>query len=138
MTIDSDYLLLTAALSLLISLGLAWLASFILYADIKVLKRVFPATHQLIRAHIDYLLMCLLLVVCYYLIDKLTLGIPAWVIYTTCFGALYNPFGFIVLAIKPQMAKPKTTTDKARILFGFFPATIGYGYIMTTVILALL
>ena len=41
MTNVADYLLLTAAFSLLLSLALAWLASFILYADIKALKRLF-------------------------------------------------------------------------------------------------
>ncbi|KZY30708.1 MULTISPECIES: hypothetical protein [unclassified Oleiphilus] len=138
MTNVADYLLLTAAFSLLLSLALAWLASFILYADIKALKRLFPASHQLIRAHIDYILMCLLLVACYYLNEKLSLELPGWVIYTTCFGALYNPFGFIVLAIKPHMAKPKSTSDKARILLGFLPATIGYGYIMWLTLITLL
>ncbi len=134
----THYLLLTAAFSLLLSLGLAWLASLILYLDIQRLKRIFPASHQLIRAHIDYILMCLLLIACYYLNNTLNLKLPDWAIYITCLGALYNPFGFIVLAVKPHMAKPKTVGDKARILIGFLPATLGYGYIMCATLASLM
>lgn len=130
MSDSSNYLLITASISLLISLALAWLASLILYLDIKPLKAVFPASHQLIRGHIDYILMCLLLIACYYINSELNLSLPNWIIYLTCFGALYNPFGFIVLAIKPHLAKPKSFSEKARILLGFLPATLGYGYIM--------
>jgi hypothetical protein len=132
-----NYFLITAASSMLISLGLAWLASLILYADISALKKVFPASHQLIRAHIDYLLMSILLVVCFYLTERLSLSLPDSIIYITCFGALYNAFGFIVLAMKPHLAKPKNRAETLRILTGFLPATIGFGYIMTATLVAL-
>lgn len=130
----NDYFLICAAALLLISLGLAWLASFILYAQIAFLKKIFPATHQLIRAHIDYLLMSLLLVAAHYLDQTLSLALPTSIIVITCIGAIYNPFGFIVLAMKPAMANPKTFGEKARVLLGFLPATIGYGYIMIAVL----
>ncbi len=133
-----DYLLVTAALALLVSLALAWLASLILYAKISVLKRCFPATHQLIRAHIDYLLMCMLLVVCYYLADRLQIDLPTAVIVLLCAGALYNPFGFIVLAVKPKMANPETMGEKMRVLLGFLPATLGFGYVGVAVLASLL
>ena len=100
----TDLLLITASVCLIISLALAWLASLILYAKIGFLKQIFKANHQLIRAHIDYLLMMILLVVCFYLIERLQLVIPNGIILLTCLGALYNPFGFIILAIKPHLA----------------------------------
>lgn len=122
---------------MLISLGLAWLASLILYAKIARLKRIFPATHQLIRAHIDYLLMFILLVSAYYLQGLLSITLPAWVIALLCVGSLYNPFGFIVLAIKPELANPQTFSQKLRVLIGFLPATLGYGYLMIAVLISL-
>lgn len=136
--LDHDYLLATAALALLISLALAWLASLIVYAKIGVLKRCFPATHQLIRAHIDYLLMCMLLVVSFYLVDRLQIDLPGWAIILLCVGALYNPFGFIVLAIKPHLANPETLGEKLRVLLGFLPATLGFGYVGVAVLGVLL
>ncbi len=138
MQLDLSLLLITAAICMLVSLGLAWLASLILYLKIAPLKRIFPATHQLIRAHIDYLLMFGLLVISYFLSTHLELALPAWAIVLLCLGSLYNPFGFIVLAMKPKMANPETAAEKARILIGFLPATIGYGYVMLRVIDAVL
>lgn len=134
LSLTPNAILITAAVCMLISLGLAWLASFILYAKIKSLKAIFPATHQLIRAHIDYLLMTGLLVISYYLIDHLAITLPGWVILLLCVGALYNPFGFIVLAMKPHLANPETFGQKARVLLGFLPATLGYGYTMIAVL----
>lgn len=134
MTINHDTLILIAAICLIISLGLAWLASFIMYAKIVWLKKLVKANHQLIRAHIDYLLMCLLLVVTYYLCQERDIILPVWCIVTACIGALYNPFGFIVLAFKPKMANPETRLEKARVLLGFLPATIGFGFPMIQVI----
>ena len=134
MTISHDTLLLTAAVCLIVSLILAWVASFILYAKTAWLKKLVKANHQLIRAHIDFLLMSLLLVVTYYLCQERNIVLPTWCIITACIGAIYNPFGFIVLAFKPSMANPKTTFEKARVLLGFLPATIGFSYPMILVI----
>lgn len=134
----SNYLLITAAICMLVSLGLAWIASLIVYVKVAFLKRIFVAPHQLIRAHIDYLLMMGLLILSFYLIERLSLSIPDSIVIITCIGALYNPFGFIMLAMKPKMANPETAFEKARVLLGFLPATIGYGYISIMVLASLM
>lgn len=133
-----EYLLITAAVCLLLSLSLAWLASLIIYAKIVVLKRCFPATNQLIRSHIDYLLMTGLLVVTHYMVELNQVILPTFIVFLTCAGALYNPFGFFVLAIKPSLSQTNTTFEKARVLIGFLPATIGYGYSMIVILKAML
>ena len=137
MPITLEMLLLTPALCLIISLVIAWLASLIVYAKISVLKRCFPATNQLIRAHIDYLLMAGLLVVTHYMIVFTGAVLPSFIIALTCIGALYNPFGFVLLAIKPSLSQTNTTFEKVRALAGFLPATIGFGYAMIMVMLKL-
>jgi len=129
-----DPLIITAAVCLLISLALAWLASLIIYAGLQPLKKTFPAPHQIVRAHIDYLLMTGLLVVTFFLCQHRQVELPTAMVWTTVFGALYNPFGFIVLAMKPEMANPQTIREKLFILIGFMPATIGYGYAMIAVL----
>lgn len=131
---DPNLLLITGAICMLMSLGLAWLASLILYAKMSSLKKIFPATHQLIRAHIDYMLMFILLVAAFFLQERFEIVLPSWVIVLLCVGSLYNPFGFIILAIKPDLANPKTFADKAKTLLGFLPATLGYGYLMISLI----
>lgn len=120
MTISHDTLLLTAAFCLIISLALAWIASFILYMKTAWLKKIVKANHQLIRAHIDYILMCLLLVVTYYLCQERSILLPNWCIITACIGALYNPFGFIVLAFKPKMATQRLPWKKHAFYLAFY------------------
>lgn len=134
MNLELTDLLGTAAICMILSLILAWLGSMIIYAKIKFLKRLFPATHNLIRAHIDYLMMTGLLVITYFLMVHLQINLPDFVILALCVGALYNPFGFIVIAVKPKMANPETLSEKALILTGFIPATLGFGYSMILVI----
>ncbi len=52
-----SWLLITAAGVTIFSLLLAWLGTLIIYAKIESLRKVFPATHNLIRCHVDYLIM---------------------------------------------------------------------------------
>lgn len=137
MTISPTWLLAVAAVSLLVSLALAWIASLIVYTKVAWLAAIFEAPYQLVRAHIDYLLMSLLLVMVHYLTERLGLDLPPVVVLLLCFGSLYNPLGFVALAIRPQMANPPTRSGQIRILVGFLPATIGYGYAMCAVLGAL-
>ncbi|KZY93775.1 hypothetical protein A3744_17540 [Oleiphilus sp. HI0073] len=82
--------------------------------------------------------MFILLVAAYYLQALLSITLPAWVIALLCVGSLYNPFGFIVLAMKPELANPQTFGQKLRVLTGFLPATLGYGYLMIAILSKLL
>lgn len=137
MTISPTWLLAVAAVSLLVSLALAWIASLIVYTKVAWLAAIFEAPYQLVRAHIDYLLMSLLLVMVHYLTERLGLILPPVILLLLCIGSLYNPLGFIALAIRPQMARPPTRSGQLSILVGFLPATIGYGYAMCAVLRSL-
>ena len=134
MTVTPNWLLAVAAASLVLSLTLAWIASFLVYTKTAWLGRIFVAPFQLVRAHIDYLLMSLLLVMVFYLEERLALALPPAVIVLLCIGSLYNPFGFIALAIRPELGRPETRAAQIRILLGFTPATLGYGYAMLAVL----
>lgn len=127
-----------AAINLLVSLLLAWIASFIVYTKNRPLQRIFVSTRYLIRAHIDFLLMSLLLIATYYVITEFSLTVPAFVIVLAIIGAVYNPSGFVISAIKPQLSEPKTTINKIVTLLAFIPATIGFGYPMVQVLRVLI
>ncbi len=130
-------LVVTALFCLIVSLVLAWLASLILYARLEPLKSLFVAPHQLVRAHIDYLLMSMLLVMVYYLCREFSVVLAPATIALACLGALYNPVGFIALAVRPDMARPRTAAAKARVLLGFVPATLGFGGAAVEILLAM-
>jgi len=137
-TISMEWLLATAAFVMIVSLALAWVATLIIYGQVKSLKKVFPATQNLIRAHIDYLMMSTLLIAFYFACEHLNITLPAAVIAILCFGVIYNPFGFILKAIDPKTGQSDTLAGKILVCSGFLPATIGFGYasyaILTTLI----
>lgn len=134
MSVTPNWLLAVAAASLIVSLVLAWIASFLVYTKPARLGAVFVAPFQLVRAHIDYLMMSLLLVMVFYLTERLALELPPSVIGLLCVGSLYNPLGFIALAVWPELGRPTTRAGQLRMLLGFLPATLGYGCAMLAVL----
>lgn len=132
------WLLVIAAGAVIASLIEAWLATLIIYGKVTALKKVFPATHNLIRSHIDYIMMATLLSITYFICHHLTIELPVWVIIVLCFGAIYNPFGFILKAINPQAGNAETVFGRIMVCAGFVPTTIGFGYPMVVILSRLL
>lgn len=132
------WLLVVAAGSVLVSLIEAWLATLIVYGKVAALKKVFPATHNLIRSHIDYIMMATLLSITYFICHHLAIELPLWVIIILCFGAIYNPFGFLLKAIKPQAGNAETVFGRVMVCAGFLPTTIGFVYPMVVILARLL
>jgi hypothetical protein len=132
-----QWLLITAAIALLISLLEAWLATLIIYGKIGFLKKIFPAPHNLIRSHVDYTIMTALLGFTYFALDHLDIALPKAIIVTLCVGVLYNPFGFVLKAINPKAGNSDTVLGRVIVCAGFLPATIGFGYSMVAILKAL-
>lgn len=132
--ISMGWILVTAAGIFLFSLFQAWLATLIVYVNVQTLKKLFPATHNLIRSHIDYLMMTSLLGVVYFACLHLGLSLPQWAIFLICLGAVYNPFGFMLKAIWPQMGHDGTVKTKIGVCVGFLPASIGFGYALLAIL----
>ena len=123
-----DLLFFVTGLCVVISLVLAWLASLGLYLRLPVVLKVFPAAHQLVRAHIDYLLMGLLLGGLALMADFQGADLPTVTQWLMVIGALYNPIGFIVLATRPGQKGPNPGAETWATLVGFIPATLGFGH----------
>ena len=129
-----NWLLVTAAGVTLFSLALAWLGSLIIYGKIAALRKVFPATHNIIRCHVDYLIMASLLGLVYFSCLHLGIALPTAVIVILCIGVIYNPIGFLFQAIDPNFGKSDSVAGRAVVLLGFLPATIGFGYAMIAIL----
>jgi len=136
--VTPEWMLITAAIALLISLVEAWLATLIIYGKIGFLKKIFPATHNLIRSHVDYTIMTALLGFTYFAIIHLGVDMPKSIIVILCIGVLYNPFGFVIKAINPKAGNSDTLSGKVMVCAGFLPATIGFGYSMIAILAALI
>jgi hypothetical protein len=100
-------LIVASSVFILVSLALAWLATAVRILQIEPLKKRFPAHQNLVKAHIDYILMALLLMAYYLLAEVLAIEFPWWVIMTMIIGGALNPFMFIVVAMnEPEDFRP--------------------------------
>jgi len=135
--VSMSWLLVTAAGVLIFSLVEAWLATLIVYGKVAILKKIFPATHNLIRSHVDYVMMTSLLGITYFFCLHLNIVLPKAIIVILCIGVIYNPFGFFIKAIKPTAGQSESLLGKIGVCVAFLPTTIGFGYAMIAVITAL-
>ncbi|PID42638.1 MAG: hypothetical protein CSB48_09610 [Proteobacteria bacterium] len=135
--INLSWLLVTAAIALIISLVEAWIATFIVYGKVAILKKCFPAPHNLIRSHVDYTIMAALTGFTYFALIHLSIDLPKSIIVLLCAGTIYNPLGFLVKAVKPDAGHSDSFIGKIAVYAGFLPSTIGFGYSMIAIIVAL-
>ncbi len=103
------YLAVAAAACLIMALIEAWLLLGRVSAKDGPLARLVPNTKDLLSSHIDYLMMALFLFVFYGLFRVMGVAPPDWLVAAACFGSFFNPFGFLLRAVKPayQQAPPK-------------------------------
>jgi len=88
-------LLRTASLTLLIALALAWCLAFTSYTDIPLFVETFKNKDSLLSAHLDYLMMTMLLLGFY--ASKITL--PKYVLWAMAVGSFTNPSFFVLGAL---------------------------------------
>lgn len=116
-------LLIGGSVLLLISLALAWLATAVRILNVASLKKRFPAHDNLIKAHIDYLLMALLLFVFYLIGDTLSLAL----VVPMLIGATINPFLFIVFATYSDPNAKPSPLFMITAFISFVCTTVGFG-----------
>jgi len=120
------YLLpLAASICLLTALLQAWLMTMVRYFDAVFVKKLFPNYRDLVRSHIDYLMMTALVFSLYLVLINLEIQLPSFVLWLVFVGSLYNPFGFVLQAIKPDIVDGGGIVAKVGVVFGFLPLTIG-------------
>lgn len=121
-----QWLLVASSVFILASLALAWMATAVRILNVKSMKNRFPAHDNLVKAHIDYLLMALLLIAYYLLGDALGLEFPGWVLLAMLIGATLNPFMFIIVAMhEPKQFRPGPSF-RALTMLSFTLTTIGF------------
>jgi len=126
MELNLSLILIIAVICLFISVVQGWILAFMRYSEFEFLKKVFPGYGFLVKSHIDYVMMGGLLFIIYIVLAKFNLTLPKFVILSLVIGALYNPFGFVLQSIKPNITRSDSIVFKIMILAGFLPATIGF------------
>lgn len=119
-------LLLNGCLCLTIALVLAWLLTFRFISDEGLVARIFPDKFQLVKAHIDYLLMALFMFAFFAVFQLAAIIPPLWAVSLACIGALLNPLGFFLRAMNPELIKSPTKLYESIMAISFLATTIGF------------
>ncbi|MDY6905508.1 MAG: hypothetical protein SWH61_12585 [Thermodesulfobacteriota bacterium] len=135
MIINASLLPLAGAICLLAAIAEGWIMALIRYADLRPLKRRFPGYRYLARSHVDFAVMAALLFGIYLLQAGMDLSLSALTVAALIIGALYDPFGFFLQALKPDIAESDAPLMKLLILAGFIPATYGFGAVGLAVLM---
>jgi hypothetical protein len=120
----SGVLVVVGSLCLTITLVLAWCLLGV-RTSARV-RKLFPNVPNLLKAHIDYLLMTGLLMIFYLLFAHFRLSVPPVILVAMSVGSLMNPVGFLVLAIRPDTKQIPASPFGAIMSTSFALTTIGY------------
>lgn len=113
--------IVTGALLLCFSLLLAWLLSMLKGMPNTPLLRFVRSEKALLQAHIDYILMAILL----FIFALSGRDFPPLVAYATIVGSITNPLLFLVMAVKPDVAKTPLSPFGICSVLSFIATTTG-------------
>jgi hypothetical protein len=120
----ASILVVVGSLCLLITLGLAW--CLVGVRSSAFMKRLFPNYQNLLKAHIDYLMMTGLLMTFFLLFTHFGVSPSPLVVFSMSVGSFMNPVGFIALAIKPTLRQHPASPFGVVMAGSFSLTTIGY------------
>lgn len=120
----TNILVATGSLCLLITLGLAW--CLVAVRSSALMKRLVPSYQNLLKAHIDYLMMTGLLMIFFLLFNHFRLSPSPVVVIALSIGSFMNPIGFIALALNPTLRQHPTSPFGVVMAVSFTLTTIGY------------
>jgi hypothetical protein len=120
----SSILVVVGSLCLMITLVLAW--CLVGVRSSAFMKKVFPNYQNLLKAHLDYLMMTGLLMIFFLLFNHFRVSPSPLVVTAMSVGSFMNPVGFIALAINPSLRQQPASPFGAVMAGSFTLATIGY------------
>jgi hypothetical protein len=120
----SNLLVLAGSLSMILALVLAW--CLVGVRSSSFMKAVFPGYQNLLKAHLDYLMMAGLLMLFFLLFAHFGLSAPLGIVIPMITGSLLNPVGFLILAMRPTTNQRPSSPFGAVMACSFSLTTVGY------------
>jgi len=120
----NEWLVITGSLSLVIALLEAWMLVILFTQPGSGLTKLIQNPQDLIKSHIDYLMMSQLLFVFYLLFSHYQRPAPSVILLFMCLGAIGNAGLFLVRAMYPSLKDEPTPA---------FRTSMGISCLMTTV-----
>ena len=109
---------------MIITLGLAW--CLVGVRTSAFMKSLFASYPNLLKAHLDYLMMTGLLMVFFLLFRHFQVSPSPLIVWAMSIGSFMNPVGFILLSLKPNLSQHPASPFGILMSGSFTLTTIGY------------
>ena len=120
----SNVLVLTGSLCMIITLGLSW--CLVGVRTSAFMKSLFASYPNLLKAHLDYLMMTGLLMAFFLLFSHFQVSPSPLIVWAMSIGSFLNPVGFIFLSLKPNLSQHPASPFGILMSGSFTLTTIGY------------
>jgi hypothetical protein len=90
-------------------------------------SKVIPGRQDLLKSHIDYLMMAQFLFIFFMLFRSLEITPATWLVACLSIGSFFNPFAFFVRALRPSCLRAPPLAFTAMITGNCILTTVGYG-----------
>lgn len=121
-----EILVLTGSLCLTLALIEAWMLVVVFSSPDSALAKLIPGAIDLLKSHIDYLMMSMFLFIFYLLFSHFKISPSVFVMVCFCLGSLGNPALFFIRAMKPNLKTEQTPLFRASMGVSCLLTTIGY------------
>ncbi len=120
----SNVLVVTGSLCMIVTLGLSW--CLVGVRTSAFMKSLFASYPNLLKAHLDYLMMTGLLMVFFLLFTHFQASPSPLIVWAMSIGSFMNPVGFILLSLKPNLSQHPASPFGLLMSGSFTLTTIGY------------
>ena len=120
----SNVLVVTGSLCMLVTLALSW--CLVGVRTSAFMKSLFASYPNLLKAHLDYLMMTGLLMVFFLLFTHFQVSPSPLIVWAMSIGSFMNPVGFLLLALKPNLSQHPASPFGLLMSGSFTLTTIGY------------
>ena len=123
---NNEWLVLTGSLCLTLALLEAWVLVIVLTNPANGLAQRVLEVADLVKSHIDYLLMSLFLFVFYLLLSHFQIHLHSLWVLSLCAGSLGNPALFLIRALNPDLKPNPSPTFRLAMTASCILTTLGY------------
>jgi hypothetical protein len=109
---------------MIVTLGLSW--CLVGVRTSAFMKSLFASYPNLLKAHLDYLMMTGLLMVFFLLFAHFHVSPSPLIVWAMSIGSFMNPVGFILLSVKPNLSQHPASPFGILMSGSFTLTTIGY------------
>ena len=115
-----------AAFLLFLAMVLAWVLGITLFHPGGALSSRLADRNDIIRGHVDYLMMAQFLFLFFLAFRQYSIQPPLPIVVCLCFGAFFNPFAFVMRGLRGRSPAPSEEGFPVPAILSFSATTLGF------------